>query len=309
MAKYLVTGGAGFIGSHIVDSLIADGHSVRVVDNFSSGNPENLEGSTADLIRGDIRDESLMASAVEGIDVIFHEAAFVSVPLSMQNPKECFSINQTGTETVLEAARKAKVKRVVLASSAAVYGDCDQMPLKEDATLFPLSPYAVSKLVTELYAELYTRSFGLEVTGLRYFNVYGPRQRPDSMYAAAIPIFTRRLVDGKAITIYGDGGQTRDLIHVSDIVRANRIVAEHDQAPGRVFNVCTGTEVSINDLVDHLLTFFPNALPVEYQGERPGDIYRSFGDPSLIGKVIGFKSKTGLNEGLKSVIDWMASGR
>ncbi|HWS24853.1 MAG TPA: NAD-dependent epimerase/dehydratase family protein [Anaerolineales bacterium] len=309
MAKYLVTGGAGFIGSHIVDSLIADGHSVRVIDNFSSGDPKNLEGLPVEMIRGDIRDEDLMNLAAKGIDFIFHEAAFVSVPLSMQNPKECFSVNQIGTETVLEAARKAKVKRVVLASSAAVYGDSDQMPLKENTTLYPLSPYAVSKRVTELYAELFTRSFGLEVTGLRYFNVYGPRQRPDSMYAAAVPIFTRRLLDGKAITIYGDGGQTRDLVHVNDIVRANRIASEHPHAAGRVFNVCTGSEVSINDLVDHLHVFFPNALPVEYKDQRQGDIYRSFGDPNFFQEKIGYTTKVGLSDGLKSVIDWMARAK
>lgn len=305
MALYLVTGGAGFIGSHIVESLLSDGHSVRVIDDLSTGNPENLKGLPVEMIRGDIRDEALMASAVEGVTTIFHEAAFVSVPQSMIDPKECFSVNQTGTETVLDAARMAGVKRVVIASSAAVYGDSIAMPLKENTTLFPHSPYAVSKRVTELYAELYTRSFGLEVTALRYFNVFGPRQRPDSMYAAAVPIFTRRLIDGKQVTIFGDGGQTRDLVHVSDIVRANRIAAEHPQAAGKIFNVCTGIEVSINDLVDHLLTFFPTALPPHYMEERPGDIYRSFGDPSLIYQLLGYKTQTNLFEGLRSVVNWM----
>jgi len=307
MARYLVTGGAGFIGSQIVEALVKAGQTVRVVDNFSSGKPENLVGSDIELFEGDIRDRSLMETALSGVEYVFHEAAFVSVPQSMQEPMECFSVNQTGTETVLEAARKHGIKRVVLASSAAVYGDSDAMPLKEDTRLFPLSPYAVSKRVTEIYAELYTRSFGLEVTALRYFNVYGPRQRPDSMYAAAVPIFTRNLLEGKPITIFGDGGQTRDLVHVSDIVKANLAAAVHPTAAGKVFNVCTGIEVSIKDLVDHLSAHFPNAKPAEYKPTRSGDIYRSIGDPTNLNRQLGFKTEMNLRDGLKTVVDWMAS--
>lgn len=307
MSQILVTGGAGFIGSHLVGSLLKDGHKVRVVDNLSSGKVENLAGLDVELLEGDIRDGALMEIAMKSVELVFHEAAFVSVPGSMSDPIECFSINQTGTETVLEAARKAGVKRVVLASSAAVYGDSLAMPLTEDTQLFPLSPYAVSKRVTEIYAELYTRSFNLEVTALRYFNVYGPRQRPDSMYAAAVPIFIRKLVDGDAVTIYGDGGQTRDLVHVSDIVRANIMAAEHPNAAGKVFNVCGGQEVSINDLVDHMITFFPEHQPVVYAAERPGDIYRSVGDPTKIEQELGYVTKMSLRDGLRSVVDWMAA--
>lgn len=306
MARFLVTGGAGFIGSHIVETLLKAGHAVRVVDNFSSGKRENLSGLEVELFEGDIRDSALMMAAMEGVDHVFHEAAFVSVPQSMREPLDCFSVNQTGTEIVLEAARKQGVKRVVLASSAAVYGDSNAMPLKENTHLYPLSPYAVSKRVTEIYAELYTRSFGLEVTALRYFNVYGPRQRPDSMYAAAVPIFTRNLVDGKTITIFGDGGQTRDLVHVSDIVKANIVASTHPNAAGKVFNVCTGIEVSINDLVDHLSAHFPNAKSAEYKPTRSGDIYRSIGDPTALKNELGFKTAMTLTDGLKTVVDWMA---
>jgi UDP-glucose 4-epimerase len=305
MKKYLVTGGAGFIGSTIVRALLEQGDFVRILDNFSTGKRENVEGLKVEMLEGDLRDPSAVAEAVADIDVIFHEAAFVSVPQSMDDPLPCFEINQRGTEILLEAARKADVKRVVLASSAAVYGDLETMPLEEDFPLRPLSPYAVSKRVDELYAELYTRSFGLDVVALRYFNVYGPRQRPDSMYAAAVPIFARRLLDGKSITIYGDGGQTRDLVYVGDVVRANILASEHPAAPGQVFNICTGDEIRVIDLVEVLMDLFPNAPAPEFAPARPGDIYRSLGNPAKAEKVLGFKAQTSLEYGLQAVVEQM----
>lgn len=307
MKRYLVTGGAGFIGSTIVRALLEQGDFVRILDNFSTGKRDNVAGLDVEIVEGDLRDPAKLAQAVKGIDIIFHEAAFVSVPQSMEDPLPCFEINQRGTEYLLEAARKAGVKRVVLASSAAVYGDLETMPLAEDFSLRPLSPYAVSKRVDELYAEMYTRSFGLEVVALRYFNVYGPRQRPDSMYAAAVPIFARRLIDGKPITIYGDGGQTRDLIHVGDVVRANLLASEHPDAPGQVFNICTGDETRLIDLVETLMDFFPDAPAPEFGPARAGDIYRSLGNPAKAEKIIGFKAQTSLDAGLKTVVDWMKS--
>jgi nucleoside-diphosphate-sugar epimerase len=194
---------------------------------------------------------------------------------------------------------------VVLASSAAVYGDLEQMPLEEHFPLRPLSPYAVSKRVDELYAEMYTRSFGLDVVALRYFNVYGPRQRPDSMYAAAVPIFARRLIDGKPVTIYGDGGQTRDLVYVGDIVRANLVASEHPDAPGQVFNICTGNEIRVIDIIENLMDFFPNAPAPEFAPARSGDIYRSVGSPAKAQKMLNFKAQTSLSDGLKAVIEQM----
>ncbi len=307
MKKYLVTGGAGFIGSHIVRALLEQGDFVRVLDNFSTGKRENIEGLKVELLEGDLRDPAAIAAAVQGVDYIFHEAAFVSVPQSMEDPLPCFEINQRGTEFLLEAARKAGVKRVVLASSAAVYGDSDAMPLDEQTPLRPLSPYAVSKRVDELYAEMYTRSFGLDVVALRYFNVYGPRQRPDSMYAAAVPIFTRRLVDGKSVTIYGDGDQTRDLVYVGDIVRANLAASEHPAAPGQVFNVCSGEEIRVIDLVETLMNLFPNAPAPQFAPPRAGDIYRSVGNPQKAAELLGFRTQTSLADGLKAVAEWMAS--
>jgi nucleoside-diphosphate-sugar epimerase len=307
--RYLVTGGAGFIGSHLVSALLEQGDFVRVLDNFSTGKRENLgqfaDSSRFELLEGDLRDPAKVAEAVKGIDFVFHEAAFVSVPQSMDDPLPCFEINQRGTEYLLEAARKAGVKRVVLASSAAVYGDVETMPLEEQSLLRPLSPYAVSKRVDELYAELYTRSFGLEVVALRYFNVYGPRQRPDSMYAAAVPIFARRLLDGKSVTIYGDGGQTRDLVYVADVVRANLAASQHSEAPGQVFNICTGQETRIIDLVEVLMDLFPNAPAPEFSPARAGDIYRSLGSPRKAVELLGFKPQTSLADGLKAVVDWM----
>lgn len=305
MKRYLVTGGAGFIGSHIVRALLEQGDFVRVLDNFSTGRRENLAGLDVEIIEADLRDAGCVAQAVTGIDIVFHEAAFVSVPQSMQDPLPCFEINQHGTEILLEAARKAGVGRVVLASSAAVYGDLGVLPLDETASLHPLSPYAVSKRVDELYAELYTRSFGLDVVALRYFNVYGPRQRPDSMYAAAVPIFTRRLIDGKPIIVFGDGGQTRDLVYVGDIVRANLVASEHSAAPGQVFNICTGDETRVIDLVNVLMESFSSAPAPVFSPARPGDIYRSVGNPRKAAGLLGFRPQTFLSDGLKAVVDWM----
>jgi UDP-glucose 4-epimerase len=303
--KYLITGGAGFIGSHIACALLELGSDVRVLDNFSSGKRENLQGLEVDLIEGDLRDAARVAESVRGINVIFHEAAFVSVPESMEKPQECFDVNIAGTSMLFEAARKAGVQRVVIASSAAVYGDSTAMPLVEDTPLRQLSPYAVSKRVDEMYAELFTNQFGLEVAALRYFNVYGPRQRPDSMYAAAVPIFIRRMLDNKPITVYGDGGQSRDLINVHDVVQANLLAAQHPAAPGQIFNVCTGIETRLLDLLDILYEIFPNAPKHIHAEPRAGDIYRSIGTPRKAMDTLGFNPQVTLAEGVKEAVEEM----
>ena len=303
--KYLVTGGAGFIGSHITRTLLERGDQVRILDNFSSGKRENLKGLDVELIEGDLRDSSKVAEAVKGMNIVFHEAAFVSVPESMEKPLECLDVNVTGTSILFEAARKAGVKRVVVASSAAVYGDSEAYPLSEETPLRQLSPYATSKRIDEKYAELFTNQFGLEVAALRYFNVYGPRQRPDSMYAAAVPIFIRRMLDNKPITIYGDGGQTRDLVNVRDVVQANLLASEHPAAPGKIFNVCTGVETRLLDLLDILYEIFPNAPKHVHAEPRAGDIYRSIGTPKKIVETLGFKPNVTLAEGLKEAVEEM----
>ncbi len=305
--KCLVTGGAGFIGSHLVHALLAHGSQVRVLDNFSTGLRENLQNvqDQIEILEADLRDADRVREAVHGVEVIFHEAAFVSVPQSMDEPQACLDVNVTGTSLLLEAARQAGVRRVVFASSAAVYGDSTAMPLSEDTPLRPLSPYAVSKRVGEIYCQLYTGSMGLEAVAVRYFNVYGPRQRPDSMYAAAVPIFIRRLLDGRPVTIYGDGGQTRDLINVRDVVAANLAAAEHLSAPGGIFNICTGTETRILDLVETLQGLFPDAPEPAFAAPRAGDIYRSIGSPQKTADRIGFKSTVSLRQGLSEAVDWM----
>jgi UDP-N-acetylglucosamine 4-epimerase len=303
--KYLITGGAGFIGSHIARALLQQGADVRILDNFSSGKRENLKGLEVEIIEGDLRDVSCVSGAVRGVNIIFHEAAFVSVPESMEKPQECFDVNVTGTSILFEAARQAGVKRAVIASSAAVYGDSTAMPLVEDTLLKQLSPYAVSKRVNEMYAELYTRSFGFEVAALRYFNVYGPRQRPDSMYAAAVPIFIRRMLDNKPITIFGDGGQSRDLINVRDVVQANLLASRHPDAPGKIFNVCTGVETRLLDLLDILYEIFPNAPKHVHAEPRAGDIYRSIGMPNKAMSILEFRPQVTLAEGIKEAVEEM----
>jgi UDP-glucose 4-epimerase len=314
--RYLVTGGAGFIGSHIAQTLLEHGHHVRVLDNFSTGRPETIEelklrssGDRFDVREGDIRDASHVEEAVRGVDVIFHEAAFVSVPQSMDEPQTCFDVNISGTSLLFDAARRAGIRRVVVASSAAVYGESDALPLVEETPLQPKSPYAVSKRVDEMYAELFTVTFGFEVVALRYFNVYGPRQRPDSMYAAAVPIFARRLLDKKPVTVFGDGGQTRDLINVRDVVRANLLASEHPDAPGKIFNICTGVETRLLDLLNVMYELIPDSPSHTFAAPRHGDIYRSVGSPQKASDVMGFRPEVSLADGLKEVVDWMRTSK
>jgi len=304
--RALVTGGAGFIGSHIVEELLRRGVSVRVLDNFSSGKRENLAALRGDLeiLEQDLRDEAAVKAATRDVELIFHLAAFISVPQSMLDPQECFETNVAGTLRLLEAARQAGVRKVVLSSSTAVYGDPDKFPTDEETPLRPLSPYALSKQVNELYGRLYTQTFKLPVTALRYFNVYGPRQRPDSAYAAAISIFTRQLVRGQAITIYGDGKQSRDFIFVKDVVNANLLAAE-SEAAGEVFNICTGYETTLLDLLETLSEISPRQPEVRFEAARPGDIYRSKGSPKKAAEMLGFRAGTSLAEGLAETVEWM----
>ena len=306
MKRVLVTGGAGFIGSHIVEELLRGGASVRVLDNFSSGKRENLETFRGDLeiLDGDLRDAQTVKSAMQDVELIFHLAAFISVPQSMADPGTCFAVNVAGTVTLLEAARKAGARKVVLSSSTAVYGNTDKFPTDEKTPLKPLSPYALSKQVNELYTRLYTRTFNLPVVALRYFNVYGPRQRPDSDYAAAIPIFVQHLAAGEPITIYGDGKQSRDFIFVKDVVRANLLAAESDAA-GEAFNICTGRETTLLDLLEELSELSPRQPEVRFEAPRPGDIYRSAGDPQKAAMSFGFRAQTSLADGLAQTTEWM----
>jgi UDP-N-acetylglucosamine/UDP-N-acetyl-alpha-D-glucosaminouronate 4-epimerase len=227
----------------------------------------------------------------------------------MQNPQECFDVNITGTQLLFEAALKAGVRRVVIASSSAVYGDTDAMPLSEKFSVSPLSPYAASKCVCEMLGAFNTQAFGLEVVTLRYFNVYGPLQRPDSMYAAAIPIFLRQMLNGNPVTIFGDGRQTRDFVFIDDVVRANLLAADHPAAAGQIINICSGAETSLLDLLDLLYKLLPDAPRNVFDKPRKGDIYKSLGSAELAEHVIGFKAQTDLANGLKATLNWMIASR
>jgi UDP-glucose 4-epimerase len=307
MPSALVTGGAGFIGSHLVTALLKRGYSVRVLDNLSSGKLANLEPmrNEIEFIQGDIRDRKQVIEAVHGMDVVFHLAAQVSVVESMQDPADCFDTNVSGTNLVLQAASRANVARVVLSSSSAVYGDQELLPTPESVELRPLSPYAASKWMDETMAGLYTRSFNLPVICLRYFNVFGPRQDPASPYAAAIPIFIRRLLQGQSPILYGDGGQTRDFIYVTDVARANILAVEKAPHTGAVMNICSGRQVSILRLLAEIQRLIPNNQRIDMQPARAGDIYHSLGDPALARALMGFSAETNLIEGLTQTIEWM----
>jgi UDP-glucose 4-epimerase len=302
MALYLVTGGAGFIGSHIVEALISRGDAVRVLDNFSTGRRINLKHlSSIDLIEGDIRDAELVRAAICGVDYVIHQAALVSVTQSMVEPKTCHAVNVTGTLNVLEAAREFNVRRVVLASSCAVYGDNDELPLRETSTTKPMSPYAASKLIGEIYCQTFQRAYGIPTVCLRYFNIYGPRQDPNGEYAAVISKFAQCLKSGVAPTIYGDGYQTRDFVYVSDVVGANLAACETESAVGEILNVATGRGISLLELVGTLNQILGTSIQPIFDAPRAGDIAHSRGDAGRLAVVASVRPTVTLAEGLASV--------
>ena len=291
----LVTGGAGFIGSHIAGYFAAAGHNVTVLDNLSTGYSHNIPKSdNITFIEGDICDPITVAKATKGADYVFHHAALVSVPLSCQRPADAFNINTLGTLNVLQASLDAGAAKVIIASSAAVYGNNPILPKREDMLPEPASPYAISKLDCEYLARMFYTDHGLRTTCLRYFNVYGPRQDPNSAYAAAIPIFLSRARAGEELVIYGDGGQTRDFVHVSDVVRANVAAMEHGD--GEVFNVATGRSVTIMKLAETIVDITGTGAGIVHEAERAGDIRDSRAD---VGKIAEWwRSEVELVEGL-----------
>lgn len=305
--KKLVTGGAGFIGSHLASTLLKRNEEVRILDNFSTGIPENLARLHGELevLEGDIRDADIVKEAVHNVDVIFHMAAYISPPQSLLEPKTCYDINVHGSEILFEAARKADVQRIIVASSAAVYGDNDNYPLRETSELRPLSPYAASKIINEIYSSFYSRIFNIDIIALRYFNVYGPRQSRNSDYAAAIPIFISNILAGKPITIFGDGHQTRDLIYVDDVVNANLNAAASKNVSGEIMNICTGKEISLMDVIEKLMEITKEKIQIQFDGPRPGDIFRSVGDPQKAQDLISFQALTSIEEGLQNTVSWI----
>jgi nucleoside-diphosphate-sugar epimerase len=301
----LVTGGAGFIGSHLVDALVAAGAVVRVLDNLSNGKRENLaaSGPGVTLIEADIRDAESCRRACDGVHVVFHEAALGSVPRSMKDPATSLAVNVGGTANVLAAARDAGVRRVVYASSSSVYGDSDRLPKREGEEGRPLSPYALSKVMDEELAETFARCFGMELIGLRYFNVYGPRQDPDGPYAAVIPRFFKAYLAGVAPVIYGDGAQSRDFTFVADAVAANLLAATAPpSACGRAFNVSGGNQTSVNDLAAAVRRAVGAGPEPRHEPSRPGDVLHSAADLSLARRSLGYAPSTSLDEGLRNAL-------
>jgi UDP-glucose 4-epimerase len=304
--KAIVTGGAGFIGSHLAQALVEQGCAVTVLDNLSTGRIENLSGIRDGItfIEGDISDDAILSRVLPECDVVFHQAAVVSVTQTVEDPVSSTMVNDLGTLKVLEAARLNKVRRVVLASSCAVYGDDPQLPKIETMAPRPLSPYAVQKLTNEHYAVLYHGLFGLETVCLRYFNVFGPRQDPSSPYSGVISIFMLRAVDGQAPLIYGDGHQTRDFIYVKDVVRANLLAATGSRAAGQIFNVGTARSISINTLWERIADLAGTDMTPEHAAVREGDVTHSCAAIQKAHDLMEFKPSMTFEDGLKKTYSW-----
>jgi UDP-N-acetylglucosamine/UDP-N-acetyl-alpha-D-glucosaminouronate 4-epimerase len=312
MKTCLVTGGAGFIGSHLAEELVRRGERVRVLDNFITGKRENLAPfrNFIELIEGDIRDKETCRKALRGVDYVLHQAALTSVPRSVSDPLLNHDININGTLNLLFASQEAKVKRFVFASSAAVYGDSQALPLREGNEGAPLSPYALSKLVGEKYCQLFYQLYGLETICLRYFNVFGPRQDPLSEYATVIPLFINKVLAEERPPIYGDGEQSRDFIFVADAVEANMGAVEApDEALGGVFNIAGGERTTVNSLVHDISDILGISIVPLYADPRPGDILHSFADIGKARRVLGYEPMVGFKQGLRKTTAWYKERR
>lgn len=310
MKRYLVTGGAGFIGSHIVDALVQRGEFVRVLDNFSSGRRENIAHNLEhiEVFEGDLTDLETVRQAVAGVDYVLHLGAIPSVPRSVAAPLASHAANATGALHVLIAAREAGVRRVVYSSSSSVYGNSPTLPKHEAMPTQPLSPYAVSKLAGENYGSAFHEVYGLPTVSLRYFNVFGPRQDPTSEYAAVIPKFITAMLRGEAPIIYGDGLQSRDFTYVANVVAANLLACEHDQAIGQVFNVALGDRVTLLELVEALNAILGTRLQPRFEVERPGDVKHSQADIARVQTLLGFAEVLDFRQGLRETVDWFKAG-
>ncbi len=309
MPTCLVTGGAGFIGSHIATALVGRGDRVRVLDNLSAGFEKNLAhlGDSVELLVGDVANPAAVEQAVAGCDLVFHQAAMASVPASLRTPLESHAACMTGTVNVLDAARRAGAKRVVMAASAAAYGDQESAAKRETDPNKPLSPYAASKIASELYCQAFANSFELETVALRYFNVFGPRQDPHSEYSAVIPIFVTKMLAGERPTVFGDGGQSRDFVFVEDVVQANLLASEASDASGQVINIATGRHTTLLDLIDAINAACGTTIEPIHADPRDGDIRESLADITRARKLLGYEPKTRFAEGLKRSIDYYKS--
>lgn len=310
----MVTGGAGFIGSHIVEALIKKGYRVRVLDNFSTGKKENIDDAikkcnpknSIEIIKGDLRDKNSVNKAVRGIDYIFHLGALTSVARSVEDASTTSEVNILGTLNILNSAKENGVKRIIYASSSSAYGDSPKLPKREDMESNPISPYAVSKLAGEDYCKVFTRIHGLETVILRYFNVFGPRQDPDSEYAAVIPRFIKKIIQNTRPVIYGDGKQTRDFTNVNNVVEANLKAMKKKGIAGEVFNIACGERISLNQLAKEIGKIIKKEVKPVYTEARKGDIRDSLADISKAERLLGYKPKIGFQKGLEATVRYFS---
>jgi len=307
---YLVTGGAGFIGSHLTEELVRRGHRVRVVDNLATGKRRNLDHvAGVEFLEGDLADPAVAEQAVEGIEYVLHQAAIPSVPRSVKDPVTSHRANVDASLNVLVASRKAHVKRLVYAGSSSVFGDTPTLPKREDMPPNPLSPYALQKLVAEHYCQMFTRLYGFETVTIRYFNVFGPRQDPGSPYSGVISLFATALIEGRQPVIYGDGEQTRDFTYVSNVVEGVLLACEAPKAAGEVINVATGGRTSLNTLLRTMNRLVGTNLDAVHQPPRAGDVRDSQADIMKAKTLLGYEPKVGLEEGLRKTLDWCRAER
>jgi len=303
--KVLVTGGAGFIGRHLVDRLVREGHPVRIIDNLSSGKLENIQQhidtNKVEFIKGDIRDTALVKKSVDGVGFVVHLAAIISVPFSVENPDLTFDVNIQGTHNLLVAATEKNVEKFVFISSCAVYGDPESKPVTEKTKTSPISPYAESKLIAERYCLSYNQSNQLKTVVLRFFNVYGPRQSMNA-YSGVITIFINKVKQKQPLIIYGDGSQTRDFVNVRDIVDAILVAMKNQKAEGEIFNIGSGKSTSINELAKTVLELGNVDLEIKYEKHRAGDIEHSLADITKAKKLLGYEPKVSLRDGLRELI-------
>jgi nucleoside-diphosphate-sugar epimerase len=311
MNKYLVTGGAGFIGSHIAGELVRKGHAVRVIDNFSTGKRENISSflDEIELVEADIREFKACRKVVEGMDFVLHQAALTSVPFSIEDPLLTNEVNITGTLNLLLASRNAKVQRLIFASSAAVYGDDSRLPKTENMEGLPISPYALSKRVGEMYCRLFSQLYGLSTVCLRYFNIFGPRQDPFSQYASVIPNFIGKMLKEEKPSVFGDGEQSRDFLYVSNVVEANILASRISEVSGEVFNIAGGEKTTVNSLVKELNEVLGKQIKPAYEDPRSGDIKHSYADISKARKMLKYEPTVSFSEGLRETVRWYREGK
>jgi nucleoside-diphosphate-sugar epimerase len=308
----LVTGGAGFIGSHIASSLASSGARVRILDDLSTGHLENIEeiGGEVDFVQGSVADVAVLDKVLENVELVFHEAAIPSVPRSIENPRQSHIASVDGTFSLLLAARDRKVRRLVYAASSSAYGDQPTLPKREEMLPDPLSPYAVAKLVGEYYCQVFTRVYGLETVALRYFNVFGPRQDPGSQYSGVVSRFISMLLKNERPVIYGDGEQSRDFTYIDNVIEANLRAAAAKDVAGTVFNVANGESVTLNQLLAELKELTGRSeVTAEYCESRIGDVRHSLADTTRARQLLGYEPTVGLREGLEKTIDWWKSSR